>query len=225
MNSLEVILNIVQTMPAIGSFSFHKFPKQLLVQESDIKWRENEQRMLDKALELKEIGLPFWDGIMLSTFNNPNYSEELLAKALRHNSHLRLTYVSKEKLASWIEAQAQDIDHYAFCSKVVMTNEEEWHLPLLDFHIPVSETNVRIVESVCRILGLLKGWILNSGESYHFIGGTPISYHDLEQMLYRALMYTPIIDKAWISHQLREHSCSLRIGKKNGLYPEVVMKL
>lgn len=225
MNSLELILKIAQTSPTISCFSFHKFPKQQLVQESDISWSENEQFMFEKALEVKKTGLPFWDGIMLSAFNNPNYSEKLLEKALRHNSHLRLTYVPKEKLASWIEDQAQDIDRYAFCSKVVMTNEEEWHLPLLDFHIPVSETNVRIVESVCRILGLLKGWILNSGESYHFIGEIPMSYHDLEQMLYRALMFTPIIDKAWISHQLREKSCSLRIGKKNGITPKIVIEL
>lgn len=226
MNSLELISKIAQISPSIGCFSFHKFPKQQLVQESNIIWSEKEQFMLEKALEMKKTGLPFWDGIMLSTFYNPNYSERILEKALRHNSHPQLTYVPKEKLESWIKDQAQDIDNYAFCSKVVMANKiEEKHLPLLDFHIPVSETNVRVVESVCRIIGLLNGWILNSGESYHFIGEIPISSHDLEQLLYKALVFTPIIDKVWISHQLREKSCSLRIGKKNGCFPEVVIKL
>ena len=225
MNSLEVILNIAQTTPSIGKFTFHKFPKQQLVQESGLILGENEQRMLDKALELKKTGLPFWDGLMLSTFNNPYYSESLLEKALRHNSHPQLVYVSKENLLTWIEEQGQAIDSYALCSKVVMTNGLEKHLPLLDFHIMVSGTNIKVVESVCRLMGLVKGWILNSGESYHFVGDTPIDSDDLEQLLYRALMFTPIIDKAWISHQLREKTCSLRIGRKSGFVPKVVLKL
>lgn len=225
MNTLEVISAIVCSTQSISSFTFHQFPKQQLVQDSDICWSEQEQYMLEKALELKKTGLPFWDGIMLSAFNNPNYSEVILEKALRHNSHPQLTYVPKDKLFSWFKEQARDIDSYAFCSKVLMDNDKEGHLPLLDFHIPVSETNAKVVESVCRKIGLLKGWILNSGESYHFIGGEPIFYKDLELLLYKALMFTPIIDKAWISHQLREHSCSLRIGRKNGSMPEVVKEL
>ena len=225
MNTLEVISAIARSTHIISSFTFHQFPKQQLVQDSDINWSEKEQYMLDKALKLKKMGIPFWDGIMLSTFNNPNFSEGVLKKALRHNSHPQLIHVSKEQLFSWIEEQTPDIDRYAFCSKVLLDNGEERHLTLIDFHIPVSETNVKVVECVCRKLGLLKGWILNSGESYHFIGREPILSSDLEMLVYKALMFTPIIDKAWISHQLREHSCWLRIGRKNGLMPETVKEL
>lgn len=225
MNSLEVIFDIVLKNPLIDYLSFHTFPLMKTVQESEIDWNEEERIVFSRALEFKKIGMSFWDGIMLSTFNNPNFSVRLLQQALRHNTHPLLTFVSKGGLSEWLNEPNRLIDSIALCSKVVMTNAEEMHLPLIDFHIPVSEINVKIVKSVCGILGLDAGWILNSGESYHFIGSKPICYSDLERLLYKALMYTPIIDKAWISHQLREGSCSLRIGKKRGVYPVVVEKL
>ncbi len=226
MNSLTLLTKIADTSATIKSFSFHKFPKQQFVQDdSNICWGENEQIMFDKAIEFKKKGIPFWSGVMLSTFDNQNYSEILLEKALHHNSHPILTYVPKEKLSQWIEEQGQAVNCYALCSKIVMIDDEELHLPLLDFHIPVSDTNVRVVENVCKVIGLFSGWILNSGESYHFIGEKPICYNDMEQILYKAIMFSPIIDIAWISHQLRERSCSLRIGKKNNVFPKVIMKL
>jgi hypothetical protein len=41
-------------------------------------------------------------------------------------------------------------------------------------------------------------------------------YHELIDFLARALMYSPIIDRAYIAHQLLEKRCSLRIsGKEN----------
>lgn len=225
MNSLEVIVAISQATPDIRCFSFHEIPEQRLVQESDICWGENEQYMFEHALVLKRDGMPFWDGIMLSTFNNPYYSKVLLQQALHHNSHPKLTFVLKKELFRWFNKQSNAINRFALCSRVIMEDEEELHLPLIDFHIPVSKNNVNVVEFVCKLLGLGEGWILDSGKSYHFIGLKPFCYDDLVQLLYKSLMFTPIIDKAWISHQLREHSCSLRIGEKRGKTPVVVKKL
>lgn len=225
MNSLDVIQTIARLSPSIKCLSFHEFPKQQLVQESDIIWGEREQHMFDMALEFKKEGLPFWDGIMLSAFNNTNFSEALLQLALHHNAHEKVTYVRVEDLLVWLDKEANNIDGFAFCSKVIMSNGEELHLPLIDFHVPVSESNEKVVEYVCRLLKLSNGWILDSGESYHFIGANPMCYSDLEKVIHKALMFTPIVDKAWISHQLREKSCSLRIGKKRGLSPVVVKQI
>lgn len=224
MTSIDVISVISKENPAIDSFSFHEFQQQRLVQDCIGFCGEKEQRMFDYALQKKKEGVPFWDGIMLSVIGKDDYSEEIFRLALRHNEHPFLTYVKRDDLMPWIYAPNRSIDRVAFCSKVIMANDhkEELHLPLIDFHIPVSDTNVRLVESVCKILEIGDGWLLNSGESYHFIGSRPIKYEDLMVLLYKALMFTPIIDKAWISHQLREGSCSLRIGKKRGMEPQVV---
>ena len=63
---------------------------------------------------------------------------------------------------------------------------------------------------------------LASGESYHFISSAIMSWNELYIVLCKALRFCPIIDRAWISHQLEEQSCSLRINKKNGIMPIVV---
>lgn len=227
MTSIDVISVISKENLAIDSFSFHEFQQQKLVQDCIGFCGEKEKRIFDYALQKKKEGIPFWDGIMLSVIDKDDYSEEIFRLALRHNEHPLLTYVKRANLMSWIYSPNRSIDTVAFCSKVIMANDNkgEMHLPLIDFHIPVSDTNVRLVESVCKNLEVGDGWILNSGESYHFIGSGPIKSEDLMVLLYKALMFTPIIDKAWISHQLRERSCSLRIGKKRGLEPQVVMCL
>ena len=93
---------------------------------------------------------------------------------------------------------------------------------MLDFHIPVSECNLRIVKDVLFELNVVSGYLLNSGESYHFIGDYSINEESLLDFLANALFFAPIIDRAWIGHQILERSCSLRIDKKHGVYPEVI---
>lgn len=225
MTSIDVISIIVKENPSIESCAFHNFPQQKFVQDCVGFCGKDEEQMIDYALGKKKEGIPFWDGIMLSAFNNENYAEEILKLALRHNKHTQLTFVHREQLLSRVNTPVRTLDYVAICSRVIMVDKEERHLPLIDFHIPVSDKNAKVAESVCRLLELGEGWLLNSGESYHFIGSDPRRYEDLEMLLYKALMFTPIIDKAWISHQLREHSCSLRIGEKRGMVPTVVKRL
>ncbi|WP_460432036.1 primase 1D-like protein [Arachidicoccus ginsenosidivorans] len=45
---------------------------------------------------------------------------------------------------------------------------------------------------------------------------------ELHEILYRSLFYSPIINKYWITHQLLEVSCSLRVTKKDKRFPEVI---
>ena len=225
MNTLDVISSLAETLHDVCSFTFHEFPGQVLVQDRCAPWQERDRKMFERALELKKTGVQFWDGIMLSTFGNADYSEELLRQALHHNGHPETTVVPKETFEAWIEERGNCIDRLAFCSKVFTVSGEERHLPMLDFNIPVSDINEEVAVSVCRILELGEGWLLDSGESYHFIGEKPLKYTELEQKLYKALMFTPIIDKAWIVHQLIERSCSLRIGHKRGKMPCVVRRI
>ena len=93
---------------------------------------------------------------------------------------------------------------------------------MLDFHIPISDINLNIVENICNLLELKSGYILNSGESYHFISSTIVTWEDLYLTLSKALRFCPILDRTWISHQLEEKSCSLRVDRKNGVEPMMV---
>lgn len=221
MNSIDVIDKILSHNPCIEALSFHEYSHSEMIQDRIENWRSEEQGMFEYALALKKInGLPFWNGIMLSTFDNPNYSKQILRRALLHNSITNLVYIPRDMVLSSLKSS------YALCSKVkINKSSEEFHLPLIDFHIPPSNLNQHVVSDVCKYLDVGPGWILNSGESYHFIGANPVAWVDLNNVLCRAIVYSPIVDAIWISHQLREKSCSLRIGEKNGRVPEVVMQV
>lgn len=222
MNTLDILDIIKENNKDIETFSFHSFPNQTLVQRQVVEWGILEQKHFDMAMKVrKELHLPFWDAIMVTAFNNPNYSNQILEAALHHNYHQSIFYIKREDLQEFIALHNYQ-ERTAICSSVIMKNKQTRHIPMLDFHIPICDTNLEIVEHVCKILNLGSGYILNSGESYHFISLHILSWDELYCILSRALRFCPIIDRAWISHQLEEKSCSLRISKKNGITPTVV---
>ena len=153
------------------------------------------------------------------TLDNPDYSKRLLEKSLRHNTIHALRRIERNDISSSLNPS------FAFCSRVKMVDGSIRHIPQLDFHIRTSPQNLNVVCDVCRFLRLGPGWILNSGESYHFIGKIPITWKKLSNILYTAIVFNPIIDTIWVSHQLREGCCSLRIGEKNGVFPVVIREL
>lgn len=221
MNSIDVIKSILTLNPGIEALSFHEYAQSKLIQDDISNWRIEEETMFEYALSLKKNnGTPFWNGIMLSAFDNPDYSKKVLRAALRHNPINNLHYLSREEISSSLNSS------YALCSKVKIKNsKEEYHLPLIDFHIPPSRLNQQVVDDVCQNLDVGPGWILNSGESYHFIGSRLMTWGDLYCILSKAIVYNPIVDAIWISHQLRESCCSLRIGEKKGVVPTVVLQI
>ena len=95
------------------------------------------------------------------------------------------------------------------------------HLLLLDFHITVSEENGRLCNAILAELNL-SGNLFDSGKSYHFISDTLFKEEEFLNVLYNCLLFAPIIDRAWIAHQLIEKSCCLRISKKYNRFPILI---
>lgn len=220
MNTIEVLKEIIKRNSTIALLSFHSFPPSVMIQDEISDWSEREQKVFERALELKRVfHLPFWSGVMLSSFNNNGFSESILSAALHHNPIRNLSYIDVDKVPEEVDRSC------ALCSRVILKDGTERHIPMIDFHVPPSPENLIIVQSVCRLLGLHPGWILNSGESYHYIGALVVSWESLYDVLSKALVFNPIVDIAWISHQLREKSCSLRVGEKKGRIPIVEMEI
>jgi len=223
MTTIELLPYIAEANPHITAFTCHHYPRQMMVQNQFDEWTEAEQQMFDFAVQMREqYHLPFWDGIMLSSFDNPQFSERVIMQALRHNPVPELITLSVSNLSS---LGHMPLDNFALCSKVILSDVGSLHLPMLDFHISASKVNSLVAADVCGILGLGHGWLISSGESYHFIGSKPMLWEELQIKLLQAMLFTPIIDKAWLSHQLREQCCSLRIGLKNGIMPKVYKEL
>lgn len=221
MNTLDILKEILISNSEISSYQFHTFPTKSLLQDI-IELDEKEEKMVSNALNIREkYRLPFWDSIMLSFFGNENYSKAILHQALYHNKRQTFLEISRIDFLSdnfFINKK----ERLAINSKVVLQNKKIVHMPMLDFHIPVSEFNFKIIRDVLIELKVISGYILNSGESYHFIGDYYIDEKSLIDFLANALFFAPIIDRAWIGHQILERSCSLRIDKKHGVYPEMI---
>ena len=216
MNTIGLLNSIVAWNPEIEFFSFHQFSYSRLIQDEISNWGKKEDAMFNKAICLKkEYHLPFWCGIMLSSFDNKDYSEQILVSALRHNPINRLSHIKPKDISDGIDSSS------ALCSKVILKDGSEKHIPMIDFHIPPSSNNLSVVKTVCKLLDLHPGWVLNSGESYHFIGRQIVSWDEIYHLLSKSLVFNPIVDIVWVSHQLRENSCSLRVGEKNGRAPVV----
>lgn len=219
MTTIQLLPYIIKANPEIQEFTFQRFPSSVMLQDHLPEWKADEQQMFDFAIRMRdEYHLPFWDGIMMSTFGNPYASERVMMQALRHNQITKVTHISVNNIE---QEFSLPLDNLALCAEVILRNGEHRYLPMLDFHIPTSSDNIKIAEMVCRLLELGQGWLIESGESYHFIGSKLYTWQEQHDKLCQALLFTPILDKAWISHQLREKTCSLRIGLKHGVMPKV----
>lgn len=222
MNTLDVLYYIGKHNESIESFSFHTFPSQKLIQHQLSIWRTIEQKHFDKAIRIRNmLKLPFWDSVMITTFNNSYFSENLLKAALYHNHSNSIFHLATEEIINSPLLNSSN-QRVAVCSRVLMKDKRIMHIPMFDFHIPISDVNLNIVECVCNILKLGPGFILNSGESYHFISLSIVSWDELYALLSKAIRFSPIIDKTWVSHQLEEKACSLRVDKKNDRTTKVI---
>lgn len=219
MTTTQLLPLIVIENPDIMKFTFQYYPSARLIQDEISDMNSYERDMFDFAISMRnKYHLPFWDGIMMSSFEIPNPSTRIIKLALRHNPISRTIFVPINELSKIDSIRHENL---ALCSTIINSQNQQFHLPMIDFHIPISPSNTNVVESVCRILELGKGWIIESGESYHFIGSHLSKWEELQEKLYKAIIFSPIIDTAWISHQLQEKTCSLRVGEKKGVLPIV----
>jgi hypothetical protein len=98
---------------------------------------------------------------------------------------------------------------------LVMTSELEtssgpMHLPMADFKLPAHKANHPAAVAAATRLG--NGYLLVSGSSYHFYGSTVIGWNEFRDWLLRAQLLSRYIDTRWVTHQLLERRCALRIS-------------
>lgn len=224
MTTLDILEEILYKNPEIKFLTFHKFPKQELLQNRII-FGDIECKQFDEALKIREqYHLPFWDSIMLTYFNKTDTSTSILQAAMVHHSKIdKIETMDIQMIKNLIVSNPTE--NYALNSSIVLKNDVRYHLPLLDFHIPSNLNNLIQVKKVLFLLDLHQGYILDSGESYHYIGINLLNEDALINFLSKALLFSPIIDRAWISHQLLERSCSLRVSNKNNKTTNLIHRI
>jgi hypothetical protein len=104
----------------------------------------------------------------------------------------------------------------ALLSEVVCRDGSLRHLPMVDFHAFKSARNQRIVEAVSERLFPQGAILLDSGESYHAYGNRLMSKCEFREFLGKAMLCVPIVDRAYLAHQLIEGRCALRLTSGGG---------
>lgn len=223
MNSSEVINRIIASHPQIKYLYLVKFGIQKDVKRDCISWTGNEEELYNQALSLrKDIGLPFWQSLMLSIINSGCVSQICLDSCLRHNG----VVYKKISATDFINNCFENESRIGISSKVILQDDTIMHIPFIDFHIPISSKGTEIVEYICNIINPhVEGYIINSGNSYHYIANLLMSEHEMIKFLSMANLFAPITDSTWISHQLYENSCTLRLGEKKGRLPIVIKEI
>lgn len=219
-DSIDVLKFILNKNTSIERFSFYEFDSYDLIQN-----RINLISPLDKvfsaALEIREFyKLPFWDSFNLSLFGQEILDFKFLKEINFQNKPIKHTEYNREILIN----KKPDFQKYTGVSSLINGKNSGLHIPLLDFHIPPSIENQKICINILIHLNL-KGYLLNSGKSYHFIGNEIIDFESLQTILYNALLFSPVIDKSWIAHQLIQKYCCLRVSQKYARLPYLVEEI
>ena len=220
-NSIDIIKKVAKENSNIEYLNFYEFKSYELIQDRINLNEEPLKNVFSNALVLRdEYSLPFWDSFNVSLFGKKINNYTFLKEINFHNSSSDKIVLRKD---DFIKNDVSFIKYTGFSSKI-NSGTSDLHIPLLDFHIPTSDENQNICLNILLHLNL-KGYLLNSGKSYHFIGKGLVSYEQLQNILFNALLFSPIIDKSWIAHQLIQRYCCLRVSKKYERLPFLVEEM
>jgi len=231
MDAAEVILAILSRNPEISSITLFE-PISLPLVQDRLKFIGEGQRLIEIALDLKHrYHLPFWDGLLVSALNTESAPLEVIQAASQHNPsrnvmRLEVNNLTSEGLRSLTRKETA-VAMIALSSLVDLKDGSQRHIPMVDFHCPPSKSNLELATAVANELKVGPGFLLESGRSYHFYGLELMSRSALASFLGRVLLFSPIVDRAWIAHQLIESACALRISPRGetGEAPQVIARI
>jgi len=223
LDALELLSLIARDHSEISLFRLFEFRSAPSLQQRLVSYSGADQEVVRLALAMKrDSRVSFWQALLTVMSESENCSSSLIAATLFHQPNAGLFEVTAQDVAALlVENEGKNI---ALNSAVVCADRREHHLPLLDFKVPASRTALAVVRESVRQMGL-RGYLLESGRSYHFWGRDLISREELNRMLARFVLLHPISDKSWAAHQLIEGSASLRISKRYGHLPRVIDEL
>ncbi|HRD62959.1 hypothetical protein [uncultured Nocardioides sp.] len=156
---------------------------------------------------------------------DPDTRGALLDAALRHNSDeaIRMRLAREEFIDRLSSGEYENLpprDLVSFYSSVQVAGEpQSMHLPLLDLGVKTGPDGEASAIAALHALEL-RGLLFMSGRSYHFYGSDPVTAPELTAILGRAQLLSPIIDSRWVSHQLIDGRCGLRISTDSEKTPD-----
>lgn len=178
--------------------------------------------------EHRARGFGFWEFVLAEAVTTDSETRcGLIEGALRHNSagaiRVRLgreDFIERLGAGEYENLPARDL--VSFYSPVEVAGAtQRMHLPVLDLGVKPGPDGQSSAVDAMHSLGL-RGLLFESGRSYHFYGSEAVTHRDLVVLLAQAQLLSPIVDTRWVSHQLIDGRCGLRIStdtEKNQLAP------
>lgn len=160
----------------------------------------------------RQHGYGFWPSLLseLATAS-PTTRNAVLGRAVEHDVAPTTTQVlSVEELGAWFARGAHrglPARRIVSLTSRVRMSVGSRHLPMLDF----TTSDLTLAMSAAEVLGL-HGVLVASGRSFHFFGDELLEDEGLRPFLARAQLLAPIVDDRWVSHQLIDGRCALRIS-------------
>jgi hypothetical protein len=153
--------------------------------------------------------------VLLACYGKGEAAGTVLEQALFHNGPpLRVFTLTRQEWPGDLRSLLNKIANgmLVLSSSVRLFGPSQAHIPMIDFRCPATTKNRELAIRACRLLDRAGGYLLESGHSYHFYGKSLLTPNELLALLGRMLLLSPIIDRAWIAHQLIEGACGLRIS-------------
>ncbi len=220
-DAFELLLEL-SSKPEVTALQFATLDFAPLL-EARSELSDADSAAVGRALELRQtLHLPFWDGVMLAGSHGEVIPMGALKGAVYHQElDSKVEWIRVEKLGiARLQRMSQKAQNekrlLAVTSSVQVRDGSVKQLPLLDFHVGYSDHATRLIAEIMPLLGV-SGALLRSGKSYHFYGESLVTDAELAAFLGRALLFAPIVDRAWIAHQLIEGCCALRISPHSEL--------
>lgn len=233
---LDVLRDLKLCNPQIGEISFITYPDAPGFEERSLRGGPALREVFKKAAALAESAgcdVPLWD-IAWSLANTPEVLQQLVAQALGHDVNGQpsetVRFTTPKSGVRYAQEKIEGLKSglvLAVCSKCRLADGATVHIPMMDFRCKTSPENQKKVESALRRMGQKRGYVLDSGRSYHYYGMDLMDEPAWIQFMGRCLLLSPLVDSRYVAHRLIEGTCALRLStsERHPTCPTVVANL
>ena len=112
-------------------------------------------------------------------------------------------------------------------SNVTLANGTHAHIPMMDFKCTPSPRNLERLTGLLGSLQMGKGFVLETGRSYHYYSTQIVDDLTWRIFLGKCLLMTGNVDERYVGHQLINGFCVLRLsaGRMKKFTPRVVAEI
>lgn len=223
MNSIDAVDEVLSVNPTVAFLRAFSFSLKTRLQDRIESIDERDAALIANAIAQKAVDkTQFWDALLTGFVRDGEYSTRLISEVFFHQANRDYHYINRSDFRTFFTGRSDNL--WALNSKVILRDGASLHIPLLDFKIASQRRSDGLVKECVEALGL-RGFLMDSGKSYHFIGLDLVGESEMLNLLAKFILLHPISDKAWAAHQILERSASLRITKKNTKEPILVCRI